>query len=94
MTGADNWAICPNCSRLRVEAQKALAKKIEESYGKIPQDQYLKLVNTEIDHLTRSLREDWEIRMLETGELDISYSCHCRECGFKFKFHHRESALA
>jgi hypothetical protein len=98
--GANNWSICPQCKKNK-ERQDALAKRqLEESYGKVPSEIYLRMIKEfeekkEIE-LERTLREDWEIGIYEDEasyvvyEFYVNYRASCEVCGFSFKFKHDE----
>jgi hypothetical protein len=36
------------------------------------------------------LREDYEFYINSGGEFHADFYCSCQECGFKFKFNHKE----
>ena len=42
--------------------------------------------------VSNTLREDWDIGMLEDGTFSVEYSCMCRVCGFSFDFKHSQVA--
>lgn len=87
---ADNWGVCPKC----LQKKHKTMEDLKSSYGKVSSEEYhrlLKEVNeAEGDLDDATLREDYEIAMLETGVFSIGYSCSC-ECGFKFNFKHNEA---
>lgn len=95
--GADNWTLCPRCQS--VDEVDKLKKKLEDSYGKIPAKEYLKLVS-DLDKLkdkrrelpSESVAEYYELGITKEGKFYISYSAECRNegCGFKHNFKHEE----
>lgn len=86
---ADNWTICPAC---KAAHDKKTAKRMAaaaKSYGEVSAAEYLanlKSAETE-EKLAASLREDYENRMGDEGEVYIFYSCSC-DCGFGYNFKH------
>ena len=85
---ADNWTICPNCVLLNEQERERIQRKLGESYGIIPFDQYIALVEKgeSIEEITETtLREDYEIGIYN-GEFSIKYRCHCLECNFSYDY--------
>lgn len=92
---ADNWAICPRCASKHEEHVKVLIAALDEAYGKVPVEEFDRL-RSECDaearkELEQTFREDYEIWGAEDGELNVSYSGGCRECGLGHKFKHSET---
>jgi hypothetical protein len=91
---ANNWTGCPACIKKEEDEKERVGKEIYESYGKIPQKEFLKKMkeleagNDEEGRAT--LREDWELGTDGGGEFFVSYRCSCGECGFSFSFKHKE----
>jgi len=84
---ADNWSVCPKCNKENV-------KKIQDSYGKIPPEEYLKLINeTKGPYEKFTLREDYSIHTREDGTFRIVYDCHCKKCGWGFEFNLEQDRL-
>lgn len=79
---ADNWTICPNCKR--IQENKTVA------YGKVSEEEYLRVLREQETPLKTTLREDWEVGTDRDGEFYVSYSCRCEECGFAFEFKHEQ----
>ena len=75
---ADNWGICPKCYQSKF-------KKMKDSYGKVSQEEYLKMINRN-PLLDATLREDYEIWTDKDGTFNIIYNCHCEECNFTYKY--------
>lgn len=92
---ADNWAICPQCSIKREEHLRALDIALAESYGEVPVEEFDRLRSERDAEVAKqpeaTFREDYEIYGAEDGELTVSYSGACRECGLKHSFKHSES---
>ena len=92
---AAKWSICPKCKR-EADLDKIILKgRAEESYGKIPAEDYLDLSKA-ANAPTRyesTLREDYEIGTTEDGEFYVTYSCYCETCGFVFEFERTEKVL-
>ena len=94
---ADNWGICPKCAKKLDRDFGELEKQIEQSYGKVPQNENLSLVEkldamqTETEDLIgRKLREDYEAWMDCDGIFHVSYGCACYECDFYFEYAYTE----
>jgi len=89
---ADNWRICPQCKAKKLKDKEKARNKAESSYGKIPQEEYLKLLdvaNKKI-RLEDTLREDYSVYVDEDGEFRVSYSCYCQECSFDYTYGYKE----
>ena len=82
---ADNWTTCPNCLN---EYEKKL-KLINESYGKVSAEEYIKMLSTLKDPVYNksTLREDYEMG-IKDGVFEINYQSYCEICdwGFKYNF--------
>lgn len=92
---ADNWASCPKCLANHQKAVAQRQKNAEESYGKIPAKEYLKLLKGAEDKKKPSvdtLREDYYIGVNEQGVFRVSYLGSCSECDFSFSYEHEEEA--
>lgn len=83
---ADNWGICPRCFL-------AMQNKKTDTYGKMPEKEYLKLLEAEKKIMTCTLREDYEARTDRHGRFYLSYGCSCSECGFSYKYKHDEQVV-
>lgn len=79
---ADNWGTCPKCESER--------NKTKSLYGKIPEDEYLKLIEKQKVDNRQSLREDYELFTDKTGKFVVSYKCLCTKCEFEFNFKYTE----
>jgi len=87
---ANAWRVCPNCRKLSHD-------ELTRSYGKIPQEEYEKLLRVDNRHKYLisydNLREDYEIATNEDGEFFINYRCQCTICGFVFTYQHKEQVV-
>lgn len=85
---ADNWGICPKCNIKFKEDQE----KAEELYGKIPVEEYKKMLSETKDpeDNTSTLREDYEVWTDKEGLFQVSYRCSCEKCGFEFNYEYKE----
>ena len=92
--GADNWRVCPQCSKSVNEQVKKLEDEVKAKYGKIPINDWENLRATSINPHSgeETLREDYEIGTHEDGSFDIFYSCKCSVCGYGHKFKHTDPA--
>jgi len=89
---ADRWTICPKCEIEETRAAKEFSKKVEDSYGKVPAEEYLEMKMKEQDIepiLEATLREDYEIGVRE-GALEVSYTCSCNVCRFSFEHRYQQ----
>jgi hypothetical protein len=91
---ADNYVICPECDQKRLKNIENAEKKIRDSYGKIPELEYVGL-KAEVARLKSqsrqaTLRENCEIGICE-GEFEILYTGSCSRCGFSHTFTHHEN---
>ena len=88
---ADNWAICHKCMQKFGEMAKELKLAADNAYGKVPVADFEKMRNAareyeaELLEQTATLREDYRVG-IQDGEFSVSYSAHCVECGFEFKY--------
>jgi len=87
---ADNWGICPSCYNKALQSKNADRKTVEESYGKISLEDFNKMFKEAARKVEpedfRTLREDYEIGVDREGTFEVTYSGHCSECGFIFRF--------
>ena len=93
---ADNWRECPLCLSEQRKKARELGRKMSDSYGKIPVDDFNVLQQehaqalSESDYLPETLREDYEFFINDDGNFFANYYAMCDNCGFKFEFHHVE----
>lgn len=80
---ADNWTICPKCTKERPDPIKEAAKL----YGKIPLAEWEAAIQEAKNSPPQeaTLREDYEF-YLKGFCLNIIYCCSCKLCGFKFDY--------
>lgn len=87
---ANNWTICPKCEAEESKNAKEFSKKVEEAYGKVPVNEYLKMREQYIEPtLDSTLREDYEVGVWE-GVFEVSYRCYCNICGYSFEYKHKQ----
>lgn len=90
---ADNWAICPKCNEIKNKEKDKLTEKAEDSYGKVPKEEFFRLRKKADSYIVpdcETFREDYEIGIDEDGRLYISYKGKCTKCGFKKDFQYKE----
>jgi len=90
---ADNWTVCPRCYKNEENEQDRLVGKARNSYGKVPEEEYLELMEQTKYSIEPpiTLREDWELGISEFGEFVVYYKAQCDRCGLKFEYDHSES---
>lgn len=85
---ANNWRVCPKCVIKKNTERAREYSEVEQSYGKVPEREYRKMLNDLADNKVKheeTLREDFEIG-IDGHEFYVDYSARCGECGFCFKF--------
>lgn len=92
---ADNMAICPKCSRQAKAARKELTERFETAYGKVSEEEYLRLKEEVKKPLNSdfTLAEYYEIGIYGDSDFFIRYKSTCDVCGFEFEFKHKEKVL-
>lgn len=92
---ADNWAICPKCQELTDDRQEMLEEKLSKSYGVVPPEEYLRLFENSRKkvNLEPTLREDYEIGILNTAEFYVRYEAVCRTCGFSYAYKYDQNII-
>jgi hypothetical protein len=92
---ADRWGICSKCTQEWNKKLKELKIEADNSYGKVPAEEYLNLLDrySSPERLDESLREDWEIYMGESGKFFFNYSCSCIFCKFSYEYRYEENIL-
>jgi len=92
---ADNWTRCQECEDKANLARRLFEQKVQDSYGKVPKEEYLRL-NEELNKPEKredTLREDYEIGI--SGDVfSVSYVAWCTVCGFKYEFKTNQKVLA
>ena len=65
--------------------------KAAKAYGKLSQDEWLKLSNEAAKpvEIEEAMREDYEIGVDKDGCFDVSYRASCQDCQFVFTFKHK-----
>lgn len=89
---ADNWGLCPKCTKEVLQKEGERIKELHESYGKVDEATYKKMLTESKEPIKQeeTLREDYEMWIDDGGLFYISYSAMCTKCGFKHSFNHRE----
>lgn len=92
---ADNWAYCPQCAVDVKEAQAARLTKAEQSYGKVPPADYMRLLESAkvVPELDQTFREDYELGVQKDGTFFLSYSGACTLCKCAFTYRHETNIL-
>lgn len=95
---ADSWAKCPKCKPDETDLRAARMKEAEESYGRVPPEEYAKLLahaeaTRNPDEDNETLREDWEPYIDDKAVFHVDYRGECQRCGFLFVFSHKGSVL-
>lgn len=91
---ADNWAVCPRCEIGRQARIAEAEDEVAAAYGKVAIERWDEM-RAAAEALKAApaqytFREDYEFWGAEEGELNISYSGGCRECGLKHSFRYSE----
>jgi len=91
---ADCWDVCPRCKTRAAKTREELTARLEYSYGSIPREEYLALVERRLNEPLPvpelTLREDYELRMEDRGRFFVRYRCSCTKCGFSFAYNYAE----
>jgi hypothetical protein len=92
---ADNWTTCPKCKQTEQEKRDKQRSNLRKSYGKVDPLEYEKLLTASKAEiaLDDTLREDYEIGVDSDGCFDISYSCSCTKCDFRYTFKHSDKVV-
>ena len=93
---ADNWRECPKCESQADTAYAQALLQLEESYGKIPVDEWLKArdeankLDVSRNTVETHFREDYEFYWADSDTVVATYGGECMDCGFKvsFKYEH------
>ena len=73
---ADNWTVCPRCTRGREEKLRASSIKVAEAYGKVPVEEWDAMrsaqsdADAEAEGQEHTLREDYEFYGADEGEVE------------------------
>lgn len=87
--GADNWAVCPQCLDKTVQARVNALKIAEDSYGKIPAEEFIKRRDEAVAmplQVKESLAEYEHLGITPEGLFYIEYNSSCNNCGFSFLY--------
>lgn len=100
---ANRWAACPQCTKeFEIKRQKEI-KRLSESYGKVPEDVYLKNIK-ELEELEaidpdenddmQTMREDGDGCWIDSdGNFRIIFRASCTKCNFTFEYEHEQKLL-
>ena len=93
LMSAPPLSTCPQCKAI-AERQYVEAKtKADKAYGKVKPAEYQKMLADLPDpgKLSETLREDYELGIMDGGTFYVRYFARCDSCGFNFKFVKDES---
>lgn len=88
---ADNYAVCPKCTRTKNQEADNLEVEITKIYGVVSPELYMEKVaevagfRKTLEDKERTVREDWDLGIHE-GEFFVSYS----KCDFRHSFKHED----
>jgi hypothetical protein len=90
-----SWRVCPRCLAIAKARYFADKQRVEDAYGQVGREEYLKLAAglgepPTFSGMPESLREDYEIILTVNGEFSVSYGCRCENCDFRHEFNHVE----
>lgn len=85
---ANNWTTCPNCKRKQDQEQATAVIKAAKAYGKVPAEQYAKLLHAAQYPIiySPSMREDYQLGVTEAGRFFVTYSASCNRCPFTYQY--------
>jgi hypothetical protein len=87
---ASNWAVCPKCVNLANVKAEQQVTAIQESYGKVTQQEYTAMLAAVpapmSGNIGETFREDYEIYGAEQGEITVDYHGECTRCGLSLGF--------
>ncbi len=85
---ADNWTVCPRCQYKIQQEQERLLARVQVSYGKVPEGDYLYLLKKakQAPVPENVLREDYNVGITDGGTFYVNYRCECTRCGFTHAF--------
>lgn len=89
---ANNWAQCPICYLATLKEREASKKLANDSYGKVPPDEYRRLyaqANPTVKLVQFTLKESYEIGIFN-GTFQVRYSANCVQCGFEYTRNYEE----
>ena len=94
---ADNWGTCPRCLIKQKAKHEAKQQAVILGYGKVTPEIYEDLkaqAAVEIEE-EYTLREDYEIGIMDDGEFFVIYKgmCQVDGCGFGHIFNHEEKLV-
>jgi hypothetical protein len=95
---ADNWTICPQCSKTYRSRAAAGKQALNDAYGKVSLEEYQNLqdnfhnVVKEEDDLEETLREDYQ-QGISQGTYSVFYHASCTACGFDYEYEFEEEIL-
>lgn len=89
---ARDWTQCPQCLARERANRTSMESQLAKAYGTIPREQFESL-SRECDkpiRRTQTLRVDYEIGVCEDAEFAVWFGVSCENCGYEFKFQHKE----
>jgi len=90
---ADNYRKCPKCNATELERQDKAKKAAEKKYGAVTPEEYMKLLDkAKPQSLGETLRENYELGIVEDGRFFLHYRASCDRCDFDFNFSHQVQA--
>jgi hypothetical protein len=94
---ADAWRVCPECFRKWEAENELYHAQVEEAYGQVPAEQYIKMLaederrqNAEPEE---TMREDYFIWMNEDGVFEVNYRALCTSCNFHFEYNYTQAVV-
>ena len=79
---ADNWAMCPICRNLPEEWRDG----IDHLYGKISLEEFHQTEEKYKALQTETVREDYDIGLLDDGLVHVGYLGVCQNCGAEWEY--------
>lgn len=98
---ADQWRVCPRCHKRTVDKYQEMLNEATAAYGKVPPDEYLKMLDETAEHepfnlpfelegKNSTLRIDYEV-YFDAGSLHLTYSAYCVSAGCDWKMKIKEA---
>lgn len=92
---ADSYSVCPKCSLAAAKSKLDAVAAAELAYETKPAREWerLRRIADSIPEPDQTVREDYEIGLLTSGQFIVTYEGSCSACDFHFKFDHKEFPL-